>query len=131
MRWPSLPDEIAIHFNTAGTPDGWGSKYFLIGLPIISVLLWFLIGFLTRNPEKMNYINLTEANKEIQYEKMKKVMLLIQHTSFIALILANESMLRNAAGLASEIAFYSVFLFLAITVIAPFYLLVWSATLKY
>lgn len=129
--WPNIPERIAIHFTGSGTADNWGSKYFLLAIPVLSILIWLFIGFLVKRPEKMNYINLTEANKEIQYKRMEIVMLLLQNVSFIAFILINEAMLRNAVGMASELPFYLALILLAICVVAPFYLLIWSATLKY
>ena len=128
--WSDIPSQIAIHF-TGKTPDNWGSKYFLFVIPVISIFIWFLIGVLVKSPEKMNYVNLTEANKEIQFSRTGKVMLLIQNLSFISLILANEAMLRNAAGIESAFPFTISLLLLAICFIAPFYLLFWAFSLKY
>lgn len=44
----------------------------------------------------MNYINLTEANKEIQFSRTRIVMILIQNLSFMSIVLANEAdLLKN------------------------------------
>lgn len=128
--WSDIPSQIAIHF-TGKTSDNWGSKYFLFVMPVLSILIWFLIGLLVKNPEKMNYVNLTEANKEIQFARAGKVMLLIQNLGFIAFVMANEALLRNAAGLESAFPFAVSLFLLAICLIAPFYLLFWAFLLKY
>ena len=36
--WSDSPSQIAIHF-TGKTPDHWGSKYFLIVIPFLSILV--------------------------------------------------------------------------------------------
>lgn len=41
IKWPSIPHEVPIHFNLAGIPDGFGSKYNLLILPFASVGLFY------------------------------------------------------------------------------------------
>jgi hypothetical protein len=128
--WTTIPDSIAIHF-TNDTPDNWGSKYILFIMPILSIFVWFLIGILVKKPEKLNYVNLTEVNKEIQFSRAEKVMILIQNFSFLFFILANEAFLRYSVGMESNIPFVTSLTLLALCLIAPIYLLIWAATLKY
>lgn len=128
--WSTIPERIAIHF-TSDTTDNWGSKYFLLLMPTLSIFVWLIIGLLVKKPEKMNYINLTEANKEIQFLKTEKVMILVQNFSFLFLILANEAFLRYTVGMESNIPFVFSLTLLALCLIAPIYLLFWAATLKY
>ncbi|KGR74338.1 DUF1648 domain-containing protein [Ureibacillus manganicus] len=128
--WSDIPNEIAIHFSN-NQSDNWGSKYLLIIMPIISILFWFLIQLVVRNPENLNYINLTEENKEIQYAKAKKVMLLIQYAGAITFIFVNEAFLRSAVGMDTTLPIIIAIVFLASCIIAPIYLLFWAAALKY
>lgn len=109
LFWPEIPERIAIHF-TGEEPDIWGTKNFLLIIPFPALLVWWLIGLLTKHPEKLNYINLTEKNREKQYNMASSVMLLTQNLSFIILILANESLLRNALEMENSILnFLSIF----------------------
>ncbi|MBM7701126.1 DUF1648 domain-containing protein [Kurthia huakuii] len=41
IKWPSISNEVPTHFNLAGIPDGFGSKYNLLLLPIVSVGLFY------------------------------------------------------------------------------------------
>ncbi|WRP07441.1 DUF1648 domain-containing protein [Rossellomorea aquimaris] len=127
--WSEIPNTIAIHFNK-GEPDHWGSKYILFIMPIVSVLTWLLIGLLVKKPENLNYVNLTEENKEIQYIKAKKVMLVIQYLGSLTFVSANEAALRNAVGMDSRLPFSIAVVLLCICFIAPIYHLFWAATLK-
>ncbi|MGG1629530.1 DUF1648 domain-containing protein [Rossellomorea sp. NRS-1567] len=127
--WSEIPDTIAIHFSK-GEPDQWGSKYILFIMPIVSILTWFLIGLFVKKPEKLNYVNLTEENKEIQYIKVKKVMLVIQYLGTITFAFTNEAALRNAVGMESGLPSSIAIVLLCICFIAPIYHLFWAATLK-
>ncbi|MHA7136664.1 DUF1648 domain-containing protein [Rossellomorea arthrocnemi] len=127
--WSEIPDTIAIHFNK-GEPDQWGSKNILFIMPIVSTLIWFLIRLLAKKPEKLNYVNLTEGNKKIQYVKAEKVMVLIQYMGAVTFIFANEAFLRNAVGMESRLPFSIALGLLCICFIAPIYHLFWAATLK-
>lgn len=61
ILWNRLPDTIATHFGSDGTPNGWSSKWFAVfGLPIILVILNIICTMVTetdprrhRYPEKM------------------------------------------------------------------------------
>ncbi|WP_058306310.1 DUF1648 domain-containing protein [Gracilibacillus massiliensis] len=128
--WSDIPNQIAIHFSR-GKPDNWGSKFILFMMPAVSVFIWYLMGVLVKNPEKLNYINLTEENKEIQYSKAEKATLLIQYLGSITLIFANEALLRNSVEMDSILPFSIAIVLLAICFIAPLYLLFWAASLKY
>ncbi|RCW76945.1 DUF1648 domain-containing protein [Saliterribacillus persicus] len=107
--WSDIPNQIAIHFSS-GKPDNWGSKFILFIMPAVSVLIWYLMGLLVKNPEKLNYINLTEENKEIQYSKAEKVTLLIQYLGSIAFIFANEALLRNSVEMGSRFYLFQLHL---------------------
>ncbi|MFB9860016.1 DUF1648 domain-containing protein [Salinicoccus siamensis] len=129
LFWPNMPDRIAIHF-TMGEPDNWGSKYFVLIMPTIGLLMWWLIGLLTKHPEKLNYINLTEKNREKQYNMSEKIMTLIQNLVLIASILANESLIRHAVGIENNVFNFLPLFLTGIMVLAVFYNLIWAARLK-
>jgi len=97
LLWTDVPGNIVIHFAN-GEPENWGSKYFLLIMPVIGLLIWWLLGELTKYPEKLNYINLTDENREIQYKMSCRVLWIIQNLSFITFILGNEAFLRYAIG---------------------------------
>ncbi|GGA90057.1 DUF1648 domain-containing protein [Ornithinibacillus halotolerans] len=128
--WVDIPEKIAVHF-TNDTPDNWGPKYMLFIMPILSIGIWAFIGLLVKKPEKLNYVNLTEANKEIQFSNAEKVLVLIQYLSLNTFILANEALLRYSVGMDSSIPLMIAVILLVICFIAPIFLLIWAATLKY
>ncbi|WP_339206773.1 DUF1648 domain-containing protein [Paenibacillus sp. FSL K6-3182] len=69
VKWPDLPQTIAIHFNGRGEADGWGSKAALVILPIISFLLFAGLALLRKIPHEFNYMTtITEQNAPYQYK---------------------------------------------------------------
>lgn len=61
IYWNQLPEKMATHFDSAGDPNGWSSKWFaIIGIPIFLALVNVLCTILTETdprrhkyPEKM------------------------------------------------------------------------------
>lgn len=69
VKWPDIPQTIAIHFNGSGEADGWGSKAALVILPIISFLLFAGLAHLRKIPHQFNYMTtITEQNAPYQYK---------------------------------------------------------------
>lgn len=72
FMYGKLPDEIPIHFNTAGEADDWGNKATLFGLMLIHfhavvlmfVLNYFLIIRSADTVDSLQLINIPFVNKE-------------------------------------------------------------------
>jgi len=71
--YSSLPDTIAIHFNTLGNPNGYGDKKFALVIPAINLLITFITWGIATNP---NFINSMRANKMSDEEFAKNQNLL-------------------------------------------------------
>ncbi|MDR6716437.1 MULTISPECIES: DUF1648 domain-containing protein [Paenibacillus] len=67
QQWMTLPNELPIHFNMKGEPDGWGGKW-VVWIPlIIGLILWIGLSTLEKYPHTYNYLNLNLDNAERQY----------------------------------------------------------------
>ena len=57
ISWGVVPDQVPIHWNMAGEPDGYGSKFFnLLLMPIVALGFYFLFLWLPGlDPKKENY----------------------------------------------------------------------------
>lgn len=71
QQWMTLPDQIPIHFNMKGEPDGWGGKWG-VWLPlVIGLILWIGLSQLEKYPHTYNYLNLNMENAERQYKNAR------------------------------------------------------------
>jgi len=70
--YSSLPDTIAIHFDTLGNPDGYGNKKFALVLPAIILFITFIMWRIATNP---NFINSMRVNKISEKEFAKNQIL--------------------------------------------------------
>lgn len=63
-----LPDEIPVHWNTAGEINGYGPKAILWLLPVLNVLLCYGMGWISRAPRSsFNYpVDITPENEATQ-----------------------------------------------------------------
>lgn len=72
--YPTLPDTIPTHFGGDGEPDGFGSKEMILGLPIVSTILYLALTIFSHFPHKMNYsVTITAENAEVQYRIMSRM----------------------------------------------------------
>jgi len=129
LLWTDVPANIAIHF-TNGEPDNWGSKYFLLIMPVTGFLTWWSLGVLIKHPEKLNYINLTEENRDKQHKMTSKILVVIQNLPFIMFIFGNEAFLKYAIGDGNYIFLFLSIFSLVLVLLVLFYNLVWAARLK-
>ena len=61
--WDQLPEQVAIHFNAAGEPDGWASKTAaVLGLPAgLAALHLFCLFFTDKDPKRKNISNASKT----------------------------------------------------------------------
>ncbi len=58
-----LPGRIPTHFDLAGRPNGWGSPFLLLLLPVIACVLYLFMTLAARYPGSFNYpVRVTRAN---------------------------------------------------------------------
>jgi uncharacterized membrane protein len=72
--WMTLPDKVPTHFNFAGTPDQWGSKYSLLLLLGVIFVLYVGLSILSRFPHIYNYaFAITDENRLRQYQLARQM----------------------------------------------------------
>jgi len=98
LEWNQLPEEIPIHFNLAGEPDGWGAKSFLWVLPSIGFLLWISLSIFEKFPHLYNYFKINKDTIEKQYKNAVIMMNLLKNESTLLFSYLTWSMVQNAHG---------------------------------
>jgi hypothetical protein len=59
-----LTGRIAVHFDAAGQPNGWGSPRALLAMPVLAVVLFVLMTAVARFPGEFNFpVRVTPANR--------------------------------------------------------------------
>lgn len=87
----SLPETIPIHWNLKGEADGFGSRYWMILVPILSVSFYFGNTKLVKIPHAYNYLKtLTPDNFKEEYvwaRKLLRVAHLLSQLTFLFLVI--------------------------------------------
>lgn len=93
----SLPAEVPIHFNFAGEADNYGSKYFLLLLPIITIITFLPLEALERKPHLHNYMaQLNETNVQDYYALSTATVNLVKNGTVIVFALLQFEILLQA-----------------------------------
>jgi uncharacterized membrane protein len=81
----SLPETIPIHYNGAGEADGFGKKWNILSLPIVSSILFVGLTILNKYPHVFNYPStITQENALQQYTNATR---LIRFLKLVVLII--------------------------------------------
>lgn len=70
--WDLVPGTVPSHYDLSGNVNAYGSKTDLLILSVvllaINFIIFFVLGWLGNNPQKLNYPwEINESNKEYQY----------------------------------------------------------------
>ncbi len=97
--WPTISDNVPIHFNASGEADRWGSKGLLIVLPIINVILYAGFAILSKYPHVYNYVReITEENAHRQYLNARMLMSWIKLETVALFGYVEWGMIQAASG---------------------------------
>lgn len=87
----SLPETIPIHWNLKGEADGYGSRYWMILVPIISVIFYYGNTRLVKIPHTYNYLKtLTPDNFKEEYvwaRKLIRIVHMLSQLTFLFLVI--------------------------------------------
>ncbi|KEO82015.1 hypothetical protein EL26_17755 [Tumebacillus flagellatus] len=72
---PQLPEIIPTHVNGSGDVNGWGNKWVLLLMPLLSIVLFIGFTVLSKFPHTFNYRQaITEENAFRQYRMGRLVL---------------------------------------------------------
>lgn len=75
MNWRELPNEVPAHFDGSGNVDRWGSKWELLILPGIGIVMHFFLMIFENFPETHNYpARINESNAEVFYRNSRQTL---------------------------------------------------------
>lgn len=77
--WSRLPGKIPLHYNGAGEIDGWGSKWTLWFLYVVSLLMYGGISLTERHPDIWNTgVTVTRNNRDMVYLLLKHLIVTLK-----------------------------------------------------
>lgn len=131
ISWGSLPEEIPGHFNAAGEVDRWGSRYEILILPIISVLLWGGMSLLEKKPHIHNYpARLNENNAHAFYVISRKVANMLKNACLFLLSALIIQTVRVALGDAQSLGSWFLPLLLILTIVPIVWAMIAQSRIK-
>lgn len=83
IYYSDLPQEIPIHYGANGKPDNFGDKMSLFTLPLIGIVIYIGIYYLSRYPHLFNYA--TEINHENAFDQYQKASRLLRFTNTVVI----------------------------------------------
>lgn len=129
--YPSLADEIPIHFDYKGEVNSYASKETIFILPFIGT---FLVGFLTlisKSPESFNYtVEITEENAERQYTNAVLMMKVLRLALLLVFMLIDWEVIQIGLGKSKGLGAWFLPIFLILVFVPIIYFLIRSKKLK-
>jgi len=99
LLWNSLPGQVPIHFNAEGNADGWGSRFVLLLVPAVSLLLYIGFSIVSRYPHRFNYpVVITEENAQEKYTLSRLLVSWLKLEIILVLSYIEWSMLQTVVG---------------------------------
>lgn len=75
VRYPSLPDTVATHFDVRGQADDWGPRWSILALGGIMALMALALAVLSTRPRGFNYpVAITADNAQAVYREGERMM---------------------------------------------------------
>ena len=97
--WTALPESIPVHFNARGEPDGYGSRWMVLTLPSISVIMYVGLTILNRYPQIFNYpVKVTAENAERLFTLGTRTIRLVKTVVIIIFAFINYRSVKIALG---------------------------------
>lgn len=124
INWSNLPAEIPAHYGFNGEVDRWGSKFELLILPSIAVILHLIMHEVEKRPHTHNYPNrLNESNVKRFYMISRKI---VNYTKNICNVLFAYIIWRTIVISLGKAETLGIIPF-SMIIIALFVVIIWGA----
>ena len=99
LSWHRLPIMIPVHFNLAGQPDSFGSRWMIWTLPAITGVLYAGLTILNRFPQIFNFpVKITSENAERLYGIATRMIRILKVMLVLIFLVLTTQTLNTAAG---------------------------------
>lgn len=98
-EWSGLPEIVPVHFNMAGEPDGYGSRFILLSMPAISLFMYITLSIVARFPHTFNFAwPITMENAEKQYRLAVDMLVWLKMELTVLFCFITWIMIQSAMG---------------------------------
>lgn len=123
LSWTELPEKIVTHFNLSGEPDSTGSKFTLLLLPSIIVMIYFLLTIINRYPHVFNYpVTINPDNALFQYRNAAVTIRILKLIILSFFSYVFHCVVYTSLGIIRGLNIVIVVIFF----VTIFYVLIWS-----
>jgi uncharacterized membrane protein len=127
-NYKQLPEIIPTHFGSGGIPDGFGSKWTILLLPIVGALFYIGLSIFSRYPHKFNYsVTITEANAEKQYTIVTRMLRVMKIMLLLVFFVLDYKTIQIALSLPDLFGRWFLLLVFALVFVPIFYFLIQSS----
>ncbi|HSI66084.1 MAG TPA: DUF1648 domain-containing protein [Planococcus sp. (in: firmicutes)] len=130
LQWSALPEEVPMHFDASGVPDGSGPGWTIYLLPLIGFALWLGMAFLEKRPQIHNYLNLTEENMEKQYRNSSLLVNVMKNQILIFFSYLSWEIFQLAQGARETLGWMAVPGFMVVLFGSIFFFIVRSLRMR-
>jgi len=117
ISYRTLPEKIPMHFNSSGEIDGWGPRGSIFVIPIITVIIFVPMYFVSKFPYLFNYpVKITEENAERIYKEGRLFMVFLNFSVVVIMLQVVLDIVRGAQGQETSGLWFLVFPLFVITI---------------
>ena len=126
-NYGNLPNIIPTHYNGSGVADGYGEKWLILTLPLVTTVLFVALTILNKFPHIFNYPNdITEENAFRQYTNATRLIRYLKLIVVVIFGLISYQTIRHANGQIEGLGTWFLPLILGLTIIPIIYFVVKS-----
>lgn len=131
IYWQQLPATVPTHFDVAGHVNAYGSKYTLLLLPVIAVIITAGIAVLAKFPQIYNYpVKITPENAERNYRFARMFLRWLNFLMVCFFAFLQWKTVQVAIGNASDLGSWSMPFTIKLAILIPIsalvLIVVWS-----
>ena len=120
MELSHLPETVPTHFNAKGEADDYGSKFSLISLPLIALVLYLFLFIINKFPHLHNYsVNITEDNALKQYRTSTRFVRFLNLFTTLIFAYITYAIVESAKGPIKELGSWFLPVIIGFTIIVP------------
>ncbi len=129
--FPHLPDQLPSHFNGSGVPDAWAQKGSIWIMPLLGLVLYAGLAFMSRYPHLMNYpVTVTAENAEKLYTMATRSLRFLKLLLMVWFAYVNYTTIRIALQQAQQLNSLLIYGFIAALLLLVSFLIVRMALTK-